>query len=136
MKVIGLDDREYTWNLSKHKPKNKCSTLHERARQILKNEFVFEKIYEEVTLPGSKTNRTNRPLFADFFITPNIMIEVQGQQHYKYNTFFFNNKLEFFRAQSRDRTKQEWCDKNNIVLIQLPFCETDEEWLKRIRNKK
>jgi hypothetical protein len=136
MNVIGLDDKTYTWNLSKYKPKNKCSKLHLRARQLLQQEFPCEKIYEELMLPGTKNERQIRPLFADFFVPyKSLMIEVQGEQHYKFNSFFFHNKLEFYKAQSRDRNKQRWCQINHFILICLPFNELDEQWLIRIRNR-
>lgn len=135
MKVTGLDGKIYNWNITKYKPKNKCSKYHLRARLLLQNEFPFEKIYEELKLPGTKNERQIRPLFADFFISNiNVIVEVQGEQHYKFNNFFFDNKLEFYRAQSRDRNKQEWCRINNIYLVHFPYNETNEQWLEKIRG--
>jgi hypothetical protein len=116
MKVVGLDGQEHRINLTKYKPKEKCSKLHARARILLAKEFPCDIIYEEVPLPGCKDERQTRPLFADFLVASrDIVVEVQGEQHYKFNNFFFNNKLEFFRAQARDRKKREWCDVNEIV---------------------
>jgi hypothetical protein len=136
MKILGLDGREYSWNLTQYKPREKCSKLHFRARQLLTKEFPYDIIYEELTLPGTKSERQIRPLFADFFIpTRLIMVEVQGEQHYKFNSHFFHNKIEFFKAQARDRIKQDWCHNNTIELVQLPFNEDDEQWLQRIRNR-
>jgi len=136
MKILGLDDREYTWNITKYKPRQKCSNLHLRARNILTQEFPCDIIYEELTLPGTRNERQTRPLFADFFISArSLMIEVQGEQHYKFNPHFFDNKVEFYRAQSRDRAKQDWCSLNNITLVALPFNENDAEWLQRIRDR-
>lgn len=135
MKVIGLNGQEHYWNFIKYKPHKKCSKLHLRARKLLTKEFPCEIIYEELALPGTKTERQTT-LFADFFIpTKYIIIEVQGEQHYKFNNFFYDNKLEFFQAQSRDRNKKEWCQINNILLIELPFNENDQQWLQRIRNR-
>lgn len=136
MKVIGLDNKEYKWNYVKYKPKAKCSKLHLRARKLLSGEFPYDTICEELTLPGTKNERQARPLFADFFVPQRkLMVEVQGQQHYKFNSHFFDNKIEFFKAQARDRNKQEWCEVNDLILIQLPYNETDEKWLDRIRNR-
>lgn len=136
MKIIGLDTKEYTWNLTQYKAREKCSKLHARARLLLTQEFPYDTIYEELTLPGSKDERQTRALCADFFIpTRQLMIEVQGEQHYKFNSHFFNNKIEFFRAQARDRLKAEWCTINSFMLVQLPFNETDEQWLERIRDR-
>jgi hypothetical protein len=135
MKIKGLNEKEYTWSFQKYKGKKKCSKYHLRARILLSNLFPFDIIYEEVPLPGSKTERQSRSLVADFWIPQRyLIIEVQGEQHYKFNPHFFNNKLDFFKAQSCDRQKIEWCDKNNITLIQLPFNKSDEEWENIIGN--
>lgn len=136
MKVTGLDGREYSWNISKYKAREKCSKLHARARQVLTAEFPYDTIYEELPLPGSRTERQTRILCADFFIPQRrLMVEVQGEQHYKFNSHFFDNKIEFFRAQARDRIKSDWCETNEIDLVQLPFNEDDEQWLQRIRDR-
>ena len=136
MKIIGLDNKEYNWNVTKYKKRKSCSKLHYRAREVLTAEFPYDIIYEELTLPGTKNERQVRPLFADFFVSSrNFIVEVQGEQHYKFNNFFFDNKMEFYKAQARDRNKKEWCDINNILLVCLPFNETNEQWLKRIRDR-
>lgn len=135
MKVVGLDNRTYNWSFQKCKPRKKCSKYHKRSRNLLKKEFPFDIVYEEVSMPGTKTERQSRSLVADFWIPQRfLIIEVQGEQHYKYNSFFFKNKIEYFKAQACDRNKKEWCDKNNIKLIELPFYELDEQWLCRIRG--
>jgi len=126
MKVKGFDDREYSLTLEIGKSKG--STYHRKARILLKELYKMEYIYEEVRLYGSKTG-TNKDLYADFFIpSQRQIIEVHGPQHFKYNTFHFKNKMEFFRAQARDRIKQEWCELNNIKLVVLNYNETLEEW--------
>ena len=136
MKIIGLDGREYSWNVTKYKAREKCSQLHARAREVLTTEFPYDTICEELTLPGSKDERQIKPLFADFFIpTRQLMVEVQGEQHYKFNSHFFDNKIAFFRAHARDRSKLECCKINKLMLVQLPYNESDEQWLERIRNR-
>ena len=136
MKILGLDGKEYSWNVTKYKGHEKCSKLHARARIILTKEFSCDIIYEELTLPGTKNERQSRPLFADFFVAGrSLVVEVQGEQHYKFNDYFFENKIEFYKAQARDRSKQEWCKLNNFTLICLPYNETDIQWLERIRDR-
>ena len=137
MKVIGLDNKKYTWNFTKHKQINtNCSDLHWRARKLLWTLFPFDIIYEEVTIPGIKSEITHKSLIADFYIhTYRLMIEVQGEQHYKFSQFFHNNQLMFFRAQKLDKLKYKWCKLNKIHLIELPYNKTDDEWLVIIRNE-
>lgn len=130
MKVIGLDSREYKWN-----PKTgggKRSKLHQKARGVLDSCFPHDRILEEVSLPGTKTIR-NKNLRADFYI-PNrtLIVEVHGRQHFEFNKFHFKDKLSFFKAQARDRSKIEWCKLNEIRIVQLNYNEDEDEWRNKI----
>lgn len=126
MKVVGLDGKTYTWSLesAKRTDDNK-SNLHVRARDIIREFFPYDRIYEDVTLPGTGKS----PLYADFYI-PNksLIIEVNGIQHFQYTSFFHKSKLDFFKAQARDRKKEEWCELNDITIVQLNYDETDNDW--------
>lgn len=135
MKILGLDGKEHSWIPSNNTIEAKRSSLHEKAVLLLKEKFPFCNIIEEVVLAGTKTKFRNTTLKADFFIpAKNLVVEVHGEQHFKYNNFFFNNKMEFFKAQSRDRDKKEWCEINNFHLIELLYSESIEEWKKKIQN--
>lgn len=137
MKVIGLDQKEYAWNFTKYNESfENCSTLHSRARILLREVYPYDNIYEEVVLPGIKTEINSKPLIADFYIHfQRVMIEVQGEQHYKFTQFFHTNKLEYFRSKKLDMLKHTWCEINGIALIELPYYNSDEEWLNIIRNR-
>tara|TARA_R110002124_G_scaffold86645_1_gene223854 strand:- start:88 stop:483 length:396 start_codon:yes stop_codon:yes gene_type:complete len=130
LKVIGLDNREYSWN-----PKSgggKRSKLHQKAKEVLDSCFPYDRILEEVSLPGTRTVK-NKSLRADFYI-PNrtLIVEVHGQQHFKFNSFHFKDKLSFFRAQARDRSKVEWCSINDIRMVELNYDEDIDEWRNKI----
>ena len=127
MKVRGLDNKEHSINLALYiKQRTGCSSLHLKTRQILKEVFPLEQILEEVPLPSTR-------LFADFFIpSKDLIIEVNGEQHYKMNSFHHKNKMSFYKGQKRDRTKEEWCILNGIELIVLSYEETEDEWRTRI----
>lgn len=136
MKVIGLDDREYSWVLQ---PQNiddaNRSKLHLRARKILSDAFPFDVIHEEVTLPGSKFGKTNR-LTADFFLPMrSIIVEVQGNQHTEYVKFMHKTKYDFYKALGRDKHKKLWCERNSICLIYFNDGETDEDWVKKLNER-
>ncbi len=126
MKVQGLDGREYKWKLTKHynNQSENSSNLHKTARELLKNMFPVHTILEEVVLPGSSQKKS---LSADFVILDlRLMIEVHGEQHYKFNNFYYKSVLEFVRAKRRDKNKIEWAELNNFTLIVLPFNKIDE----------
>ena len=137
MKAIGLDGKERSWNISKYiNNKNSSrprSQYHIKARNLLRKIYPRDKILEEVSLPGSKTSRRKSILRADLFI-PNrsLIVEVHGEQHFKYNSHFFKDKMSFYKAQARDRDKSEWCVLNNIKLIELKYNEDIYEWRRKI----
>lgn len=134
--VTGLDARGYVWTpLSAAASKVNRSKLHEKAYKLLEEFYPYDTILEEVLLPGSKDQFGGRSLRADIFLpSRSIMIEVHGEQHYKFNKFFFKSKLDFYKAKARDSDKREWCDLNEIELIELNFNEDIDEWRTKIRR--
>lgn len=136
MKVFGLDGKEYSWNLVNRTSRANFSDLHKKAKKLLKELFPLDTLIEEIALPGTKTTLRKQFLFADFFIPQQrLIVEVQGEQHYKDNRHFFPTKMDFFKAQARDRDKRSWCEINNIRLVELPFSEDEDEWTKRINGE-
>lgn len=120
MIIKDINGKEHKWNFSKNydrKYRSGKSSLHTKARELIKEIYPSYSIYEECTLPGTKP-----ALYADFFI-PQLkkMFEIQGQQHTVFTPFFHKSKLDFYLAQARDREKAEFCRINDIQLIVLPF---------------
>lgn len=134
MNIIGLDGKEYSWTPSNNiVDTDKRSGLHNKARQLLKEKYPNDRILEELVLPGTKTNNRKSVLKADFFIPiRSIIVEVHGEQHVEFNNFFFKNKMEFYKAQARDRDKKSWCELNNFTLIELFHDESIEQWKEKI----
>ena len=128
MKLIGLDGKEYIYNFNKIcKEAPNPSLLHLSAREVVKKIFGLCSIYEEVQLLGSK-------LVADFFIPDmKVMIEVHGEQHYKYIKRFHKTQAGFLRAKKNDISKQEWCNINEYIYIELPYNKIDT-WAKIIKE--
>jgi very-short-patch-repair endonuclease len=86
-----------------------------------------------LVLPGTKTATRKSTLKADFFIpVRKLIIEVHGEQHTEFNNFFFKSKMDFYKAQARDRDKKQWCEINNFELIELFHNESIEEWRSKI----
>ena len=137
MKVKGLNGREYTWNLTKYDvkadDKRRKSKYHLRARALLKDIYHSYRILEEVKLPGSTALHKKGVLNVDFFI-PNLMkaIEVHVQQHYEFCPFFHKSKADFMLSKARDEDKIEWCELNDIEVVELKYSDTDEVWREQI----
>ena len=139
MKIKGLNVREYNLNLSKYdvkaNDKRKRSKHHVRARKLIREVYHSYRILEEVKLPGSTSANKKSVLYLDFFI-PNIRkaFEVHGRQHYEHIPFFHKTKADFILAKARDEDKIEWCELNNIELIELKYSGSDDEWRKSIKG--
>ena len=134
MQIKTLDGQMQNWQLTGHyahaKLENK-SSLHLKARQILKNCYPTLQVLEEVPVPIKRSDN----YYIDFYIPMlKTAVEVHGEQHYKFVQFYHNNQLGFLRSQKRDREKREWCELNNIKYIELPFTESENEWEIRIRS--
>ena len=69
--------------------------------------------------------RFYRTLPFDFYLPKyNICIEYDGQQHYEI-VEHFGGFDKFVDTKIRDTIKSEYCKKNNIKLIRIPYWELD-----------
>jgi len=132
--IVGLDGKEHSWIPSNNIVETqKRSGLHNKAKVLLKEKYPNDRILEELVLPGTKTDNRKSVLKADFFIpVRGLIVEVHGEQHKEFNNFFFANKMEFYKAQARDRDKKTWCELNSFTLLELFHDETIEQWKEKI----
>jgi len=133
MKVRDFNGREYSWKLTGHvPPKNdvhRRSQYHLRARSLLIAMFPTDQILEEVPLPGIG-------LTGDFYLPlRKMLVEVHGEQHYKYVPHFHGDIKGFLRSKKNDTNKEEWCKINNIDYIVFPYNESDEDWENYVRER-
>lgn len=129
MKVKDFYGKQTTWNLAKYvgKINQNPSSLHLKARQLLKEKFPACQILEEVYLP-------NEQLYLDFYIpTFGLAVEIQGRQHKEFVPYFHgNDKKNFHKAVGRDKRKAEWCLNNGIDLIYFEENEDQKQWQKKL----
>lgn len=126
MKTIGTDGRDYIIDPNKtsiNENAESKSGLHVKARTVIKKCFPYSKIYEEVVLLGCN-GIGGKPLRADFLIPDmRVIVEVHGQQHYRYTKHFHNSKAGFDTYIKNDEIKLEWAKINSISCITLPYDE-------------
>lgn len=129
MKTIGTDGKLYILNPKKsaiNEDNEAKSSLHKCARLIIKQCLPYSTVYEEILLTGCKG--ISGTLRADFFIPDlPLLIEVHGEQHYKYIKHYHKSETEFLLAQKNDLIKKEWCLINEIAYVELPFNKA-KEW--------
>lgn len=132
MKIKGIDGKTYNWNITNNSvllsDERERSELHVRARIILKEIFPFDRILEEVFLPSVG-------LYGDFYIPKQkMMIECHGRQHYEFIKYFHKTAAGFIKSLQRDNQKKEFCEINEIELVELPYNESDNQWRARITS--
>ena len=78
----------------------------------------------------------SQKLFFDFCIPKkNIMIEVDGEQHFK-PIKYFGGSEGFRELKKRDFLKNRYCFENNIKLIRIPYFDIDnfQRYLNKYKN--
>ena len=98
---------------------------------LLNNGIVYKKEFKFKNLRGFK-----HPLRFDFAIFYNnrisYLIEIDGEQHFKYIPHFHKTKSDFRKEIIMDQKKNSFCLLNNIPLIRIPYWELDNLDLKKI----
>ena len=98
----------------------KTSSLEEKIITILKKEKI--KFQREKTYPDLKFGYYR----FDFFLPQyNLLIEVDGAQHYKFSKIFHKKRQDFLKAQERDRRKNSYAFSHNISLYRIPYFEIE-----------
>lgn len=99
----------------------KTSLGEEKISQLLKeHQISFEK---EKTFESCRFPDTNALARFDFYINNKYLIEFDGKQHYIKDSGY---GADLENTQRRDKFKNEWCKKNNIPLIRIPYTHLNE----------
>lgn len=60
------------------------------------------------------------------------LIEYDGEQHF-YPIEHFGGNEQFLIQQNRDQRKNDWCEKNNISLLRIPYWDYDKIDIKYLK---
>lgn len=95
---------------------------------ILKdNNIIFET---QKKFDSCRFNDTNALAKFDFYVNNEYIIEFDGRQHFKdYGDFYFNVS----KIQEHDKIKNDWCFKNNIPIIRIPYTHLDKITIKDLK---
>jgi len=89
------------------------SKIADDVYACLISSFKFEPI-----IPEYYVRYKNNRLFFDFYLkSMGILIEVQGEQHFKYVSHFHSTKTDFYAQKRRDNLKVEYCEENGLTLV-------------------
>lgn len=73
-------------------------------------------------------------VYPDFLVNNSVIIEYNGEQHYKYIPFFHKGgEIDFYKQQYRDKKLKEYCLQNNIKLIEIRY---DQDIVKELETYK
>lgn len=129
----------YTFHGSKRKLKNPTkylidwegksrSKFQKKVKDLLYPFWSVDVVFEELPVLGTR-------MTLDFYnANRKIAVEVDGQQHYKYNKHFHGgNRQNFLNQISRDHDKELFCERNSIALIRiLPQDQLSESFLQEL----
>lgn len=105
------------------KQDKKCPVCDEsKGERIIRKHLEKNNIdfIQEYRFEGCKYKL---PLPFDFYIpSKNLIIEFDGEQHYK-PISYFGGKKTFRSTQIRDKIKNDYCKENNINLLRIPYYE-------------
>lgn len=135
LKIVGLDGREHSIDVAKYltnirAPTRKMSNPMKRAIALVTRLMPSDPICTEMYLPGASCR-----LWVDIYLPlRSLAIEVDGAQHFKYNSLFHKDKQLLYRTQARDREKTQLLESNGITLVRLSDADNDSKWIHMIRQ--
>lgn len=111
-----------------------CKQSH--GERFVNNYLVANNIrfIPQYSINIDKTINSSGISTIDFYLSDyNLFIEYNGIQHY-IETKAFGGVIEFERQQKRDEYVRNYCEENNIRLLEIPYNKTWEE-VTEILNK-
>ena len=110
-----------------------CPQCYEEYNRIGSENIVYSKLLKyfspqdidrKYKIPVKSSLLQQTVLTPDFYIkSTNQVIEFNGLQHYKFVEYFHINLDGFIKQVLRDNYLEEYCLKNNISLIKIPWVD-------------
>lgn len=116
------------YKLRKNCPK--CSNRHKESHLARFTKDVAKKLflYVELEYKVLKNEATQYYLPFDIYIpSVNTLIEIQGHQHYEFNTLFHKDESDFIYRQELDRLKKQWATSKGYRFIEIDIRSNNEE---------
>lgn len=116
----------HTWKATPNRRTSRnsgCPFCKESHGEIKIRTFLEKNDIEFEGQKSFKDCKLKQALLFDFYIpVHNICIEFDGQQHFE-SVNIFGGKENFQKIQERDAIKNEFCKKENINLLRIPYTE-------------
>ena len=110
-------------HLTEHNGTQSCGCIQSlgeaKIKKILdENNIKYTTQYYFLSCRFPDTNGIAR---FDFFVNNEYLIEYDGNVHYYTNNYGWNNQENLQKVKEHDFIKNEYCLKNNIPLIRIPY---------------
>lgn len=129
LKLQCSQGHEFEMTYDKFKQGNRCSICnHSKGEAKINNWLTIHNVHfqTQYVIPNCKYKK---PLRFDFAILNNntikCLIEFDGEQHYHPKEIFGGSKGLNLTKQ-RDKIKDNYCKKNNLKLIRIPYTKFDD----------
>ena len=141
-KISWVCDQGHRWEATPASIKSGIG-CPECARRKYKGEVLTKEVLEEYGIDFQTQKkfadlyhkRESSPLSYDFYIpSMDILIECQGEQHYKPSTYFHGENAEeaFADQQERDQLKREYAWENGYYLLEISYKDYRKDRIKAI----
>uniref|UniRef100_A0AC35U434 DUF2726 domain-containing protein n=1 Tax=Rhabditophanes sp. KR3021 TaxID=114890 RepID=A0AC35U434_9BILA len=122
-----------------HDCDDKVSVLHGKTKELLLAKYG-ERVHPEHKFDDCRGKKNRLPF--DIFISPSLLVEVDGAQHFN-ATSFGMSKEKFEQTQSSDKMKNDFCRQNGLLsFVRIAYTEYNkleeivEEFTKAYDNLK
>ena len=99
-------------------------------------EQIIENILKQNNIPYKTQKQFDTCYFPennyfakfDFWVNNKYIIEYDGEQHFyfKDNPYTWNNHTNHLMVKKHDEFKNNWCKKNNIPIIRIPYTHKEQ----------
>lgn len=103
--------QKFSYTLNKN-----ASKVHKAIVQYFKTELYGFNISQNHAIKID-----NKTLYADIYCNSplNFIIEIQGEQHFKFIPHFHKSMANFKKACTNDCLKKEWAELNDFIYIAI-----------------
>uniref|UniRef100_A0AC35TYQ7 GIY-YIG domain-containing protein n=1 Tax=Rhabditophanes sp. KR3021 TaxID=114890 RepID=A0AC35TYQ7_9BILA len=119
-----------------HDCDDKVSVLHGKTKELLLAKYG-ERVHPEHKFDDCRGKKNRLPF--DIFISPSLLVEVDGAQHFNAGSFGMT-KEKLMEQQANDKIKNEYCRQEGLSLVRIAYSEYSrideivEEFIKAYDN--
>lgn len=117
-----------------------CGCLNESSGEFFIDKYFSENSIKHIPQYSFSDCKDKNKLRFDFAVmnsddSVKALVEYDGKQHFE-PIDWFGGEEEFQKQVKRDKIKNEYCKKNNIPLIRIPYYYTTDEIKQTLANIK